>query len=64
MARNWVEYTNVVGGTKFSNLRCHNGNKEPFGVKLWCLGNEMDGEWQIGHVPAKIMLLKLSKQPK
>jgi len=64
MARNWVEYTNVVEGTKFSNLRCHNGNKEPFGVKLWCLGNEMDGDWQIGHVPAKNYAIKAQQAAK
>ncbi len=51
-ARNWVEYCNSPVGTKYSNLRAENGAIEPFGVKLWCLGNEMDGPWQLGHVPA------------
>lgn len=51
-ARNWVEYCNTPVGTKFSNLRAGNGSAEPYGVKLWCLGNEMDGPWQQGHVPA------------
>jgi len=51
MARNWVEYTNAPKGTKYSNIRFTNGNEEPFGINLWCLGNEMDGGWQIGHVP-------------
>jgi len=64
MARNWVEYTNVEKGTKFSDLRCSNGNKEPFGVKLWCLGNEMDGEWQIGHVPAKNYAIRAQQAAK
>jgi alpha-L-arabinofuranosidase len=51
-ARNWVEYTNSPVGTKYSNMRAANGSVEPFDVKLWCLGNEMDGPWQLGHVPA------------
>ncbi len=51
-ARNWVEYTNCPGGTKYADMRVANGSKEPYGVKLWCLGNEMDGPWQLGHVPA------------
>jgi alpha-N-arabinofuranosidase len=51
-ARNWVEYCNSPVGTKFSNLRAGNGSAEPYEVKLWGLGNEMDGPWQQGHVPA------------
>ncbi len=51
-ARNWVEYCNSPLGTKYANLRADNGAAEPYGVKLWCLGNEMDGPWQQGHVPA------------
>jgi alpha-N-arabinofuranosidase len=51
-ARNWVEYCNGPVGTRFSNLRAGNGSTEPYGVKLWGLGNEMDGPWQQGHVPA------------
>ena len=50
-ARNWVEYCNTPAGTKYSNQRAANGNKEPFDVPIWCLGNEMDGPWQLGHVP-------------
>jgi len=51
-ARNWVEYCNCGPGTKFANMRVANGNTDPYDVKLWCLGNEMDGPWQLGHVPA------------
>ncbi|MEI7833099.1 MAG: alpha-L-arabinofuranosidase C-terminal domain-containing protein [bacterium] len=51
-ARNWVEYCNCPAGTRYADMRVANGNPEPYGVKLWCLGNEMDGEWQLGHVPA------------
>lgn len=51
-ARNWVEYCNSPVGTRFADLRAKNGSEAPHGVKLWCLGNEMDGFWQLGHVPA------------
>ncbi len=48
-----VEYCNFAGGTKWSELRRSNGHEQPYGVKYWCLGNEMDGPWQIGHMPAQ-----------
>ena len=48
-ARELVEYANHPGGTALSDQRIKNGAKEPFDIKLWCLGNEMDGPWQIGH---------------
>lgn len=51
-ARNWVEYCNSHTGSLYSNLRAANGSSEPYDLKLWCLGNEMDGPWQLGHVPA------------
>lgn len=51
-ARNWVEYCNKTVGTRFSDLRQKNASVEPYGVKLWGLGNEMDGHWQQGHAPA------------
>jgi alpha-N-arabinofuranosidase len=51
-ARNWVEYCNCPAGSYFADLRVANGAVAPHDVKLWCLGNEMDGEWQLGHVPA------------
>lgn len=47
-ARDIVEYCNFPEGTYWSDLRQQNGAKEPFGIKLWCLGNELDGPWQIG----------------
>ena len=47
-----VEYCNLPGGTSYADQRIANGHAEPYGVKLWCLGNEMDGPWQAGHVPA------------
>ena len=45
----YLEYVNFPGGTRLSDLRRAHGAEAPFGVKLWCLGNEMDGNWQIGH---------------
>jgi alpha-N-arabinofuranosidase len=51
-ARNWVEYCNSQVGTRYSDMRAKHGHTMPHGVKLWCLGNEMDGPWQLGHVPA------------
>ncbi len=52
-ARNVVEYCNHKGGSYWSDLRRKNGAEHPFDVKLWCLGNEMDGPWQIGHKTAQ-----------
>lgn len=48
-ARNLVEYCNHAGGTYWSDLRRSHGYQQPHKVKLWCLGNEMDGPWQMGH---------------
>ncbi|WP_420365248.1 alpha-L-arabinofuranosidase C-terminal domain-containing protein [Curtobacterium sp. L3-7] len=44
-----LEYANIPGGTARSEERKRNGREEPFGVTMWCLGNEMDGPWQLGH---------------
>lgn len=44
-----LEYCNHKEGTYLSDLRKQNGAKDPFGIKTWCLGNEMDGPWQTGH---------------
>ena len=52
-ARSVVEYANHPGGSLWSDRRIRNGAKEPFGIKLWCLGNEMDGPWQLGHKTAR-----------
>ena len=52
-AKNLLEYCNFPGGTKYSEQRRANGFAEPFGIKYWCLGNEMDGPWQIGHKTAR-----------
>ncbi|MFC7328966.1 alpha-N-arabinofuranosidase [Marinactinospora rubrisoli] len=44
-----LEYANHRGGTAWSDRRIANGTPEPHGIRMWCLGNEMDGPWQIGH---------------
>lgn len=51
-ARNVIEYCNFKGGTYYSDLRKKHGYSDPHNIKLWCLGNEMDGPWQIGHKSA------------
>ena len=40
-------------GTYYSDLRAANGHEKPYGIRTWCLGNEMDGDWQIGHKTAE-----------
>jgi alpha-N-arabinofuranosidase len=47
-----VEYCNVGKGTRWSELRRQHGIPDPYNVQHWCLGNEMDGPWQIGHMSA------------
>lgn len=67
-ARNLVEYCNLDTPTYYADMRRRNGFSEPFDIKLWCLGNEMDGPWQIcaktpteyarlAHETAKVMKL-------
>ena len=63
-ARNWVEYCNSESGTKYADQRGKNGVKEPHGVRYWCLGNEMDGPWQLGHVPAKEYAIRAQQAAK
>ena len=50
MAAAYVEYCNVKQGTRWSNLRHDHGVAEPYNVRYWCLGNELDGPWQQGHM--------------
>jgi alpha-L-arabinofuranosidase len=49
-AANLVEYCNAPIGTKYADLRAAHGYKDPHNVRYWCIGNEMDGPWQIGHL--------------
>ena len=48
-----TQYCNVKSGTYWADQRIKNGNEKPFSIKYWGLGNEMDGEWQICHMPAE-----------
>lgn len=52
-AANLVEYCNAPTGTLYADMRAANGHTDPYGVKYWCIGNEMDGPWQIGHLEAE-----------
>ncbi len=52
-ARNLVEYCNHPEGTYWSDLRKSHGYNQPHNIKTWCLGNEMDGSWQIGTKTAE-----------
>lgn len=49
-AADLVEYCNAPVGTYWSDLRAEHGHHDPYNVKVWCVGNEMDGPWQIGHL--------------
>jgi len=49
----YVEYCNLEKGTRWSELRRSHGYEQPHRVKYWCMGNEMDGPWQMGHMPAR-----------
>ena len=49
----WVEYCNVKDGPYYAELRKKHGFPEPYDVKYWSLGNEMDGDWQMGHLNAE-----------
>ncbi len=51
-ARNLLEYCNIEKGSYYSDLRRSHGVEKPHNIKLWCLGNEMDGDWQMGHKTA------------
>jgi len=52
-AKDLLEYCNLPGGTFLSDLRKQHGYEKTHGIKTWCLGNEMDGPWQIGHKTAR-----------
>ncbi len=60
-AKNVVEYCNIEKGTYYSDLRIKHGVKDPYKIKLWCLGNEMDGPWQIGHMTPEEYGLKAGR---
>ena len=52
-ALNLLEYCNLDTDSYYADLRRSHGDKEPYGIRLWCMGNEMDGDWQVGHKTAK-----------
>ncbi|OGD20526.1 MAG: hypothetical protein A2W03_02220 [Candidatus Aminicenantes bacterium RBG_16_63_16] len=51
MAVEELEYANGASDSKMGALRAANGHPEPWGVKFWAIGNEMYGDWQLGHMP-------------
>jgi alpha-N-arabinofuranosidase len=51
-ARNLLEYCNDTSGAAWGELRKQHGYPEPFNIRMWCLGNELDGPWQVGHKTA------------
>jgi len=51
-ARAWVEYCNGDSATEYGAMRAANGYAEPHNVKVWFVGNEQYGNWQVGHVDA------------
>ena len=59
-----LEYTNIRSGTRLSDWRIANGRAEPYDVRMWCLGNEMDGPWQLGHSTAEEYGVLASKTAK
>lgn len=54
----WVEYCNAPVGTYWADRRAMNGRVEPYGVKLWALGNEMYGDYQVGQLTAEEYVAK------
>ena len=63
MAVAYVEYCNYDRGTKWSDLRRSHGYEKPHNVRHWCLGNEMDGPWQIGQMQAREYGRKRAMRP-
>lgn len=60
-AANWVQYCNGGANTKYGKLRIRNGHPQPYNIKLWGIGNEMYGNWQIGHLDEETYALKYLK---
>ena len=63
-AQAWVEYSNANSGSYYSNLRKEHGFNEPHNIQYWALGNEMDGEWQMGHLNAEDYVKKAREAAK
>jgi len=58
LAAEEVEYVNGPEDSPLGQLRAQNGQSEPFNCKFWSIGNEMYGDWQLGHMPLKDYVLK------
>lgn len=58
LAAEEVEYVNGPADSPLGQLRAQNGQSEPFNCKFWSIGNEMYGDWQLGHMPLKDYILK------
>lgn len=52
-ALNLLEYCNLDTDSYYASLRREHGDESPYNIKLWCMGNEMDGHWQVGHKTAR-----------
>jgi len=63
-AADLVEYCNAPLGTELADQRAKNGHRDPYDVKYWCLGNEMDGPWQMGALSAEQYALKAREAAK
>lgn len=63
-AQQWVEYCNVKEGPYYAELRKKYGHSEPYNVKYWGLGNEMDGDWQMGQMGADEYVVKAREAAK
>ncbi len=63
-AQDLFEYCNFKGGSYWSDLRISHGYREPYHIKTWCLGNEIDGNWQIGHQTADVYGQKAAETAK
>lgn len=58
-----LEYVNGAPGTAWADQRVANGIEEPMDIKMWCIGNEMDGPWQVGHMSRKNMPARWIRWP-
>lgn len=63
-AQSWVEYCNVKEGPYYAELRKKYGHTEPYNIKYWGLGNEMDGDWQMGQLTAEDYVKKAREAAK
>jgi len=63
-AQTWVEYCNIDKGPYYAELRRKYGHEEPYNIKYWSLGNEMDGDWQMGQLSAEDYVKKAREAAK